>query len=179
MAEMNGEWGELLSDLAVLEAESDEDSELAEDEESDEDAEFDPITLGVGALAARKLGLGRRHPVRRAMQVANYAQAVRGKNAGIVQTPSGPARIALPGNFPTVEEFRKTVTAIQKDMKANSAGIKELTDQQKKDTVRLADLITKLDKKMTKRNKRAQIISWIGLAASLGYPILRQRFPNL
>lgn len=163
MAGSNGDWGELLSDLAVLETEADEDEDPGEDDDAeDDDSEFDPITLGAGALAARKLGFGRRRTVHRAKPPGNYAQAVKGRNQGVVQTPNGTARITLPGNFPTVEEFQKSVGQIQKDMKANSAGIKELADQQKKDALRLAEMITSSEKKLKRQMKRTQVVALVG-----------------
>ena len=165
------DWSQLLSDVSVLESESEDEDAFAEDEEDDEDddSEFDPITLGAASLAARGFNriIGNRKPARRARPTRSYTSAVRGRGAGVVQTPNGPARIALPGNFPTVEEFRKTVGEIQKDMKANSAGIKELGDQQKKDVVRLAELIATNEKKTRKQMKRTQTIAIIGIVLPL------------
>jgi hypothetical protein len=176
MAGSNGDWGELLSDLAVLEAESDEDEDPTEDDDAeDDDSEFDPITMGVGALAARRMGFGRRRPVHRAKPQANYAQAVKGRNQGVVQTPNGTARISLPGNFPTVEEFQKSVGQIQKDMKANSAGIKELADQQKKDTVRLAELIATNEKKLKRQLKKTQVIALIGAVVPVAFRLIEDK----
>jgi hypothetical protein len=178
MAGSNGDWGELLSDLAVLGAESEEESDFAEEDESEDESEFDPITLGAGALAARRLGIGQRRSVRRAKPPANYAQAVKGRNQGVVQTPSGTARIALPGNFPTVDEFQKSVGQIQKDMKANSDGIKELADQQRKDAVRLAEMITTSERKLKKQMKRTQIVAMIGAVAPLAARLIEKQFEN-
>ena len=181
MAAMN--WTEFESDLALLGLEAEDDGELAEAEDDgelaeDDDGEFDPITLGAASLAARGIGginrlvSGRRSP-RRAKPTGSYGRTVKGRNAGVVQTPNGAARIALPGNFPTVDEFRKTVAEIQKDMKANSTGIKELADQQKKDVVRLAGLISDGEKKIRKQLKRTQLFAMLGVAAPLAFNLVR------
>jgi hypothetical protein len=99
---------------------------------------------------------------------ADYGRNVRGQGQGIVQTPSGPATIELPGRFPTVEEFKRSVEAIQKDVKRNSDGIKQLADVQRRDAIRLADLVTKSERRVKKQMKQTQIIS-IAAAALLPF----------
>ena len=155
------DWGQLVSEMAALEtAESD-------DEADDESSEADEDSEAVSPFAAFRRPGGLPINVQRA-RPANYGQGVRGQSQGVVQTPQGPASIQLPGRFPTVDEFKKTVEAIQKDVKHNSDGIKQLADIQRKDALRLADLVTKSERRLKRQMKRTQIIS-IAAAAVLPF----------
>lgn len=71
----------------------------------------------------------RRPPIRRAPPRGNPAVGVQGRQYGVVRTPQGDARIELPGKFPTVDEFKQTITKLQQDIAANSAGIGQLTSR--------------------------------------------------
>jgi hypothetical protein len=93
---------------------------------------------------------------------------VRGQSQGIVQTPSGPARIELPGRFPTVDEFKKSVEAIQKDVQRNTDGIKQLAAIERKDAQRLNDIVLKSERRLRRQMTRTQIIS-IAAAAVLPF----------
>ena len=174
MADFNTDWTQLISDVATLEADDDEasdDDESADDDESDAEF-FDPLTLGLGAAAAQRLGRYVRTPVHRARPKSSYGKGVKGKGESIVRTPNGELRLPLPGHFVTVDEFQKTAAEIQKDMKQNSAGIKDLADLQRKESQRLEKVITTLDKKIAKQQRRSQIVTCLGFLAVLA----RQQF---
>ena len=154
------DWGQLVSEIATLgTAERDDDEADDEGAEGDEDSEavpfpgFRPGFVPPSVTRARP---------------GNYAQGVRGQSQGTVQTPSGPAHIQLPGRFPTVDEFKQTVEAIQKDVKRNSDGIRQLADVQRRDALRLAELVTRSERRLKRQMKRTQIIS-IAAAAVLPF----------
>jgi hypothetical protein len=160
MPDSRMDWGELVSEIATLGAteaddEADDESE-AEDDES-EAVRFNPSRPWFMAPN-----------VTRATRAADYGRNVRGQGQGVVQTPSGPARIELPGRFPTVEEFKKSVEAIQKDVQKNSDGIKQLSDVQRRDSLRLAQLVAKSERRLRKQMTRTQIIA-IAAAAVLPF----------
>ena len=175
MAESNG-WGELISDLAVLESEPDEDSEFGDEEDYGDEDDVDDYDIEAvrRRVSGRRGGLAQRRPPHRARPGRNYGRQVKGKGQGVVQTPNGPARIELPGKFPTVEEFQKTVSEIQNDMKANSTGIKELADQQKKDSLRITDMVVASEKRLRKQMKRTQIISAVFALAPLAINVVSE-----
>jgi hypothetical protein len=175
METVHENWEQWVEDFAVMdEAELDDESDepefdygLGETDDGEMDAEFlDPVTLGIGALAARKLGR-RRKKVQRAQPQRPYAQMVQGKGTGLVKTPKGTAQIVLPGKFPTVEEFRKTVNALQLDDRKNSTGIKQLSEQQRKDAARLAVMVAQTEKKISKQLRNTQIAAIIAATIPL------------
>ena len=136
-----------MTSFAEMDDDDDDDDDDGDDGE-DEMAEFLPfggLGLGAGLLASR--ALRRRKKVRRAKPRRSYARRARGKRYGTVITPAGRARIRLPGRFPTIPEFRRTVAEIQKDIKKNSAGVKDLATSQK----RVAALVMRSDKGMEKK----------------------------
>ena len=66
MAESNG-WGELISDLAVLESEADDDSEFVDDEDYGDEDDVDDFDFeAVRRRAGGRAGLARRRPPHRA-----------------------------------------------------------------------------------------------------------------
>jgi hypothetical protein len=174
MAESNG-WGELISDLAVLESEADDDSEFEDEEDIGDEDDVDDFDIeAVRRRGSRRNVFARRRAPHRARPGRNYGRQVKGRDKGVVRTPNGPAQIELPGKFPTVDEFQKTVNEIQNDMKANSIGIKELADQQKKDVVRLADMVTTSEKKLRKQMKRTQVVSAMFALAPLAINVISE-----
>lgn len=166
MAEMNGSWEQLMEELSSLETAEYEDESESDDDEDYEDSEDDELAeflpFGMGKAAINRLR-GRR--VARARPTRSYAGAVKGRNQGVVATPAGPAKVMLPGRFPTVEEFRKTVSEIQKDVQKNSKGIQDLSDQQRKESARFATLLVKTERRLNKQMQRTQLIS--AVAASI------------
>jgi ABC-type transporter Mla subunit MlaD len=81
----------------------------------------------------------------------------------------------LPGRFPTVEEFRKTVGALQQDIGKNSSGIQQLGEQQRKDSARLATLVSQTERRLTRRMKRQQTFSIIAALIPLAVGFVDQR----
>ena len=172
MSDMNGSWEQLMEELTSLETaeyedESESDDEDYDEAEDDELAEFSPRSPG--AAAVNRL---RRRPVARARPTRSYAGAVKGLNQGVVTTPAGPAKVMLPGRFPTVDEFRKTVSEIQKDVQRNSKGIQDLADQQRRESARLAALLVKSERRINKRMQRTQLISAVAASIPLVARIL-------
>jgi hypothetical protein len=156
MPENRIDWAELVSEIATLESAERDDESDNESDEAEDDREavpFRPGFLPPSVLRGR---------------AADYGRSVRGQSQGVVQTPSGPARIDLPGRFPTVDEFKKSVEAIQKDVQRNSDGIKQLALVQRKDAVRLAELVSKSERRLRRQMTRTQIIS-IAAAAVLPF----------
>ena len=107
---------------------------LAEDDEfEDELAEYRRGRRR-GRRGRRGRSYGRRfgrRPTSRARPRRSYAGNSRGRRSAIIRTPAGNARVRLPGGIPTMSQFRKTSAAIQKDIKRNSLGIKQLEKAQK------------------------------------------------
>jgi hypothetical protein len=164
----NESWVQMLEDIA-LEALDDEfddsddfDFELAEDDEFD-DAEFD--------LSERRRARRRPAPVNRARPRQRYSQALKGRSQGMVRTPQGTARVALPGKFPTVPELRKTVDRLQGDISKNSSGIEQLRKQQQN----LTTLLARTEKRLTKRARNAQIAAIVAISIPLVARIIEQR----
>jgi hypothetical protein len=156
MPENRIDWGELVSEIATLESAERDDESDNESDEAEDDREavpFRPGFLPPSVMRAR---------------ATDYGRAVKGQGQGVVQTPSGPARIDLPGRFPTVDEFKKSVEAIQKDVQRNSDGIKQLAGIQRKDALRLADMVSKSERRLRRQMTRTQIIS-IAAAAVLPF----------
>lgn len=163
MPESRIDWGELVSEIATLGEAEERDDEA--DYESDGSAEDDRE-----AVAPRgRFRPGLLPPSITRTKAADYGRAVRGQGQGVVQTPSGPAKIELPGRFPTVEEFKKSVEAIQKDVQRNTDGITQLAEIQRKDALRLADLVSKSERRMRRQMKRTQIVS---IAAAVALPFV-------
>lgn len=189
----NETFEDLMEYLAGAESELDLDDELepafdddgmalSEDdmdgEYDDDSAElFDPISLGAGALTERWFRRRKRPKVRRADRRAAVSSGVRGKSHGVIRTPRGTAKIALPGKFPTVQEFKKAANALQVDIRKNSAGIKQLGDEQRKDAARLAAMMAATEKRLTKQVKNAQLTALISLAIPLLARVVERQLP--
>lgn len=153
----------------------DEWAESLDDEDYDESAESDD-ELSEASLFRSRLGRARRGaPVARARPTRSYAGAVKGRNQGVVSTPAGPAKVMLPGTFPTVDEFRKTVSEIQRDVQKNSKGIQDLADQQRKESARVTALMVKSERRLRKQMQRTQLIAAISASIPL---VARLLLPN-
>jgi hypothetical protein len=142
MANDMWEWEDMDADSAF----DDSDFDLSEDDEFD-DAEME---------LAESRSSRRGRSVSHARSRGRYSQRVQGKSQGLVKTPQGTAKVALPGTFPTVEELRKTVDALQGDIRKNSAGIMQLKRQ-----------MELTERRLTKRAKNAQIASLVAISIPL------------
>lgn len=165
MAESRIDWGELVSEIATLGGES-SDEATDESDESDESAESDESEATFYGSARP----GFPFPINlRPMRVSDYGRNVRGQGQGVVQTPSGPAKIELPGRFPTVEEFKSSVEAIQKDVQKNANRIAHVSAVQRRDAVRLAGLVVRSERRLRRQLTRAQVIS---IAVAVAVPFV-------
>lgn len=129
--------------------------------EAEADAEF------FGRKARRQRTLRRRRRLTLARRTNRLAGRVRGRHTGVIRTPAGAARMRLPGGYPTVKEFKSTVDALQKDIKRNATGIKQLGAQQKKDAARLAGMVSRSERRIRKQLKQTQVAALIAAAAPL------------
>jgi len=176
MPDMNGSWEQLMDELTSLEtAEYDDEwAEGLDDEDYDESAESDD-ELSEASPFSRLRRARRGAPVARAHPTRSYAGAVKGRNQGVVSNPNGPAKVMLPGTFPTVDEFRKTVSEIQRDVQKNSKGIQDLADQQRKESARVTALMVKSERRLRKQMQRTQLIAAISASIPL---VARLLLPN-
>lgn len=154
--------------------ESDDDYEFAEyDDDLDyedypeyEDAEVGAEFFGRRARRRRRLRRRRRR-IMHARRRRRLARDVRGRRHGVIRTPAGSARMKLPGGYPTVKEFKSTVDTLQKDIKRNATGIKQLGSEQKKDAARLAGMVTRSERRIRKQLKETQVAALVAAAAPL------------
>jgi hypothetical protein len=108
-----------------------------------------------------------RPPIRRAQTQSNAATGVQGRQFGVVRTPQGDARIELPAKFPTVDEFKESITKLQSDIKANSTGIGQLTTRLKGDTQLEATTRTKHVRYVRRSMRRLQWATFFALTVPL------------
>ena len=59
-------------------------------------------------------------------------------------------------------------------MKANSTGIKEIAEQQKKDSLRIAEMVMASEKKLRKQMKRTQVITAVIALAPLAINVISE-----
>jgi hypothetical protein len=122
----DGDEGEMLDEALM---------DLDEMVESDEEGEAGELAerrrRGRYRSRRRSYPYRRRANVRRARPRGSYTSRTRGRRYGTIVTPAGKARVKLPGRFPTVSEFKQSVAKVQKDIKKNSGGIKDLVSSQK------------------------------------------------
>ena len=145
---------------------TDQDDERWDDdygEAEPDDAEWD----------SRSQQRGGRPPVRRASQQGSATSGIQGRQFGVVRTPQGEARIELPGKFPTVDEFKQTIAKLQTDIKANSAGIGQLTDRLKGDSQFEASSRTRSVRALRRSLKRTQWAALLAVAVPLVLEVTR------
>ena len=123
--------------------------EDADDDEDDLD-EFFPFPGGVLAARTVQRALGKK--VRSAKPRRPYSAGIRGRQYAQVKTPAGSARIVLPGRFPTLKDHRRSLARVQRDIRKNSTGIRDLVKRQKK----LAELAGRSDRGLDKKVKTLQ-----------------------
>lgn len=147
-----------------------EDYEAWEDDFSDDFGD-DFGESDLEAAARSRQPSRRRPPVRRAPTTrGNAAAGVQGRQYGVVRTPQGDARIELPAKFPTVDEFRQTISKLQQDIAANSAGIGQLTTRLQGDSDTEISTRTKHVRLLRRSQKRMQ---W-GLLVALALPLMME-----
>lgn len=166
-------WEQMVEDIDESSAESyddmDSDSlffELAEEDESFPEAPVD---------GRSRLRQQQRPVPSYARPGGRYAGLVRGRGEGLVRTPQGTAKVQLPGKFPTVEEFQKTVDALQRDIKKNADGIRQLNQAQRTDLAQVKALMAQSERKMQKEMKKALIISVVSANLPLIFRVLQER----
>jgi len=131
-------------DFAEADFTEEDDDPYGDDEMA---SEFIPgLTVPAAALALYRRRRRKRR-IRRARPRRSYTSGTRGRRFGMISTPAGSARIRLPARFPTITEFRRTVGQVQKDIRRNSAGIKDLLKAEKNTAL----LATRSDKALERR----------------------------
>ena len=172
METMNGSWEQFVEDFATLDdAEFDDEAGLDDEfAEADEEDEMDAERV------RRKKGQSRRKISHGGIQ-GRLAQRMHDKPmGGIVQTPNGRARIALPGRIIPPAEFRKAVDALQQDGKKNATGIQQLEAQQRQDMARLTAMVAQTEKKHSQELRQIATGVVVALAAAPVVAFIQNRF---
>lgn len=114
------------------------DTDLDDDDDDDFDLDFE---MDDDEKAPRPRPSSRPRPGKPSFaRPRAYGRDVKGRDAGLIKTPNGEAKIQLPGKFPTVGEFRGSLEEIQGDIKKNADGIKSLTRRGDDQDSRIAKL---------------------------------------
>jgi hypothetical protein len=185
MYDTGEDWDALLDDLAAMGIEE------ADDDNDDEEAvRSGPPRNGAGYRASSRYrsgsasrgsanrggsSAGGGRPVSHAAPQQGYASGVQGTSQATMDTPRGPARLKMPQGLVTVPELQETVDAIQDDVKANAAGIRELAARHRRDTACLAALIRKTDKKLTRGLKHSELASILAASAPLIVKLIQRQ----